>query len=73
MTTSPVTIQKIPLTPQIMQQSGVPLEDALWFKRTPSLREQMAKLATARGEQILVRVRKFVLQESASHAFPMGA
>lgn len=73
MTTPTATIQKIPLTPQIMQQSGVPIEDALWFKGHPSLRAQMAKLATARGEQILVRVRKFVMQESASQAFPMGA
>jgi hypothetical protein len=66
-----VTI-KAPLSPQVMSQAQVPLEDALWFARQRSPRAQVKALSTPRGERILTHVREFMQKVTAHHAMPMG-
>ncbi len=61
-----------PLSPTVMSQAQVPLEDALWFARQPSPGAQVKALSTPRGERILMHVRKFMQKVTASHAMPMG-
>lgn len=57
-----------PLSPQVMSQARVPIEDALWYAKQPSPRAQMKALSTPHGERILMHVRKFMQQGAASHA-----
>lgn len=69
--TKAVTINA-PLSPQVMRQAQVPLEDALWLARQPSPSARMRALRTPRGEAILAPVRKFMHQVTASAAMPVG-
>lgn len=47
-----------PLAPEVLNQAGVPLDDALWLTRQPQLRKVIA-LREPRGQRILERVRTF--------------
>ncbi len=71
MVQTPVTIDA-PLSPQVMSQAQVPLEDALWFVRQRSPCAQVKALDTPRGERILSHVREFMRKATAHQAMPMG-
>lgn len=62
---------QVPLTPQVMQQAGVPLEDALWLTRLPQQQARTRALRTTRGENIIARVRRFAQQVTLSDASSM--
>lgn len=62
---------KDPLAPEVLNQAGVPLEDALWLTRQP-LKRKVNALREPRGQRILERVRTFVgvqtfMKEVAGH------
>lgn len=61
---SAVATTKDPLAPQVLNQAGVPLEDALWLNRIPPARKVQA-LRQPRGEKILDCVRAFIGVQTA--------
>ncbi len=63
----------VPLAPAVMQQAGVPFDDALWYARIPTGRHKVKALRHPRGERILRHVRKFMQQATASDAMPISA
>ncbi len=71
MVPSAVTIDA-PLSPKVMSQAQVPIEDALWFARLCSPRAKVYALRTPRGRQILERVREYMHKATAHQAMPMG-
>ena len=61
-----------PLSPKVMSQAQVPIEDALWFARQRSPRAKVHALRTQRGQQVLEHVRKYMHKATAHQAMPMG-
>lgn len=61
MTTPTVTID-VPLTPQVLQQAGVSISDALWVSRlsTPFGADVLSK--SSRGKDILFRVTQCIFE-----------
>lgn len=66
-----VTIEA-PLSPKVMSQAQVPIEDALWFARQRSPRAKVKALRSPRGEKILSHVREFMHKITAHEAMPVG-